>query len=254
MIEKGKWLRTINSCNSNQKLNLLCFPYAGSSASYFFGWKKLFLDYNLYAVKYPMREGRINDIMSSSIQEMAKCIVEENVDVFKNPFLLFGHSLGGIIAYEVACVCEQLLKKSPEVLFVSGSLPPMETKNIIKTSNLSNDNFLEIIKNYEGTPISLLQNQEFNEYYLPILRADFELLEKYNYPKVKKLNCNLVCFFGNKDKTVPTNVINQWDYYTNKSVEKYYFNGNHFFIDDKKEDISILIKESLAKKNKIIIK
>lgn len=248
-MDSNVWIRSMNLDNAaaSEKIkpNLICFPYAGGSASYYFKWKELHEDFNLYAVQYPMRENRICDEMSENIQELAREIVLENTELFQAPFLLFGHSLGGIIAYETACAVRDILNEAPEVLYISGAMPPFKSDRVKKTSHLSKEQFLEVIKDYEGTPEELFLDPAFEEYYLPILRADFGLLERYQWKENKPLSCPIQCFGGNRDETASKTDCMKWSQMTQSYFDYFEFDGSHFFIDQHKSVIQHMIIENM---------
>jgi len=101
---------------------------------------------------------------------------EEELDV--QPFALFGHSLGALLAYEVTKNLSQRKCKVPDFLFISAMIPlHLYKKEIV--SDLNDTEFLEKIAKLDGTSDQFFSSPELIQFFLPILRADFSLLETY---------------------------------------------------------------------------
>ena len=109
--------------------------------------------------------------------EMLVCDITEELKKLNKRLVLFGHSMGGKIAYEVAKKLEDE-GCGAELLIVSGSrVPNVPEPNPVY--QLSDEAFLDAIKRFNGMPKEITENRDIMNFFLPMLRADFELDEKY---------------------------------------------------------------------------
>jgi thioesterase domain-containing protein len=109
------------------KINLLCVPQAGMGAWAFHGWQKKFPDtVDVLPVELPGRNSRMMEPKPSSMAELIKGLADgvKAYGALSKPYVLFGHSLGGWVAYELAA---ELLKRgepAPQLFVVSGVRAP----------------------------------------------------------------------------------------------------------------------------------
>ncbi|MEM9767571.1 MAG: alpha/beta fold hydrolase, partial [Cyanobacteria bacterium P01_D01_bin.71] len=147
------------------------------------------------------------------------------------PFIFFGHSLGGLIAFELARSLRHHQQSLPEALWVSAAraphLPAMEP--IMHT--LPEADFIAELRRYSGTPNEVLDNAELMGLLLPMLQADFALLETYDYQAQAPLPCPITAFWGDRDAIVSFEEIEPWQRHTDKTFTLEKLAGDHFFVD-----------------------
>lgn len=148
---KNRLIEKISGKQEIAKLNLLCFPYAGAGASVYYRWKEYFGNkVMIYAIQLPGRENRISEPMYASVDEIMPDLLEAVGEIVKEKFILFGHSMGAKIAYEL----EKRLEQSgiyARHLIVSGSRPPhIPEPNPI--CNLPKREFIRELTRFAGTP------------------------------------------------------------------------------------------------------
>ena len=195
---KNRLIEKISGKQEIAKLNLLCFPYAGAGASVYYRWKEYFGNkVMIYAIQLPGRENRISEPMYASVDEIMPDLLEAVGEIVKEKFILFGHSMGAKIAYEL----EKRLEQSgiyARHLIVSGSRPPhIPEPNPI--CNLPKREFIRELTRFAGTPKEILGNEEMMNFFIPLLRADFEMDEKYLRKNKVKLECSINAFCGEND-------------------------------------------------------
>lgn len=101
------WVRELR-LSPCPRAQLVCMPHAGGAASFFRGWAgALPWDLDLLALQYPGREDRFGEPCARSIDALAGPAAEALVEYARQPLVLFGHSLGAALAYEVALRLEQ---------------------------------------------------------------------------------------------------------------------------------------------------
>jgi len=149
------------------------------------------------------------------------------------PFSFFGHSMGALICFEVARTLAQQRLPQPQWVFVSGSVPPhrLQPESL---HTLPTQDFIEIVsRRYSGFPPAVLENQQLLELFTPILRADFELIERYRYMESPPLVQKIAAFGGRRDDLVSALELEHWRDLTarSESFRIKLFDGGHFFLN-----------------------
>jgi medium-chain acyl-[acyl-carrier-protein] hydrolase len=112
---------------------LFCFPYAGGAASLFFDWPKQFTQSTqVCPVELPGRGRRIRETPYRRIAPLVHSLFEGLLPYLDKPFVLFGHSVGALIAFEFCRIIHQQTQQIPLALFVSGSRPPQSWRTTKK--------------------------------------------------------------------------------------------------------------------------
>lgn len=242
----NKWIIT-SADKRNAEYKLFCIPYAGGGATVFREWQKHFRDrLCVCSIQLPGRENRMSEPLVNDIHALADMIYEGIKDELNCRFSVFGHSMGGMIAYEVTKRIIENSGKSPEVLFMSGTSLTRRKKKV-PVSELSDESLFDYITNLGGMQTALIQSETIRkmyiETYFPIIKNDYGLIENYTCEPYK-LNCRVRAFAGKKDaeiSDVESLEINQFA----EDFSIKFFDGGHFFINDSLDDICReIIKEA----------
>lgn len=145
-------------------------------------------------------------------------------------FAFFGHSMGGLISFELARLLRRDYGLSPVHLFVSGCSAPQIPDSDPPIHALPEPAFLEELFRLNGTPEAVLENAELMQLLLPTLRADFAVLETYVYAPEPPLNCPITAFGGLQDREVSCDCLEAWREQTNATFSLQVFSGDHFFL------------------------
>ena len=189
--------------------------------------------------------GRSSEKAYKSIAGAADDITKMILTLVGNDrYVIFGHSMGALLAYEtyyrlLDCHCH-----SPEHLFFSGRRPPeMEDKE--KYTHLHDDlTFLKTVSFFGGIPEAMYEPEIMN-IYLPILKADFKILGEYIFrPKLKKIQCDVTVLYGDEDSSTPGHEMEGWRAHTRKRFQMHKFQGGHFFINQEVSAIVSLIVDA----------
>lgn len=231
---KNRWL-VCPQPNSSASTRLFIFPYAGGAPSSFNKWAADFPnEIEVSIVHYPGRGSRFNE---PPIKELF-VLVEEisnaiQVDLDK-PFFFFGHSLGAVLAFEVA----RRITPQPQILFVSACGAPHVPNPNHPIHDLSDAEFIRSLQDLNGLPAEVVSNAELMELLLPVLRADFEAIENYQYASSEhRLECPIIAFGGADDSHVDHVRLDAWEYHTNNSFRSKIFSGDHFFINTARRSV-----------------
>lgn len=215
------------------KLRLFCFPYAGGSAAVFNNWRRyLHKDIELNPLELAGRGKRIYDPLYENIGEA----VEDIYTLIKSklneaPYAFFGHSMGGIIAYELVQKAVNLNNNQPRHLFFSGrGAPHISDEDDDPYWRLPDEEFKEKILELGGTPKEFFEHPELLEVFLPVLKNDFKIAEEYNHSgRICPLDVDISVFIGREEEVTAEQMVG-WKDHTRGLCSIHYFPGNHFFI------------------------
>jgi medium-chain acyl-[acyl-carrier-protein] hydrolase len=146
------------------------------------------------------------------------------------PFAYFGHSLGGLIAFELIQYLRRTQQIEPVHFWVSATRAPHIPAPEPAMHSLPDQELILGLRRYNGTPAEVLENDELMALLLPTLRADFALLETYRYRPQPALNCPITAFWGEQDTIVNSVEVAAWQSYTQGRFQLEMFSGDHFFI------------------------
>src|SRR5262249_33598404 len=154
-----------------------CLPFAGGGAGAFRAWPDgLPADVDVCPVHLPGREARYTEPAIDDVDALVGPLLEGLRPHFDGPFALFGHSMGGLVAFELA---DRLRRRgiAPVWFFASGVRAPHRPGSGRMRHALPHDQFLTAVRELNGTPPELLENPEILDLMLPTLRSDFHLAE-----------------------------------------------------------------------------
>lgn len=154
------------------------------------------------------------------------------------PFFIYGHSMGAIMAFEVAAMLESL-GDVPRAVIATGSAGPDIKREEIRY-NLKDEAFINVLQEMGGTPDEVIQNKELLELFMPIIRADFEVVENPDLPSADALSqVTIYAVMGNNEEHAGK--IANWNNYTKVESNQHLFEGGHFFIQENEEKLAELI-------------
>ncbi|HEV7670276.1 MAG TPA: thioesterase domain-containing protein [Thermoanaerobaculia bacterium] len=226
------------------RFRLFCFPYAGGGASAYRGWAgALPADVEVCPVQLPGREGRLRDRPFDRLEPMIQALADVLVPYFDLPFAFFGHSMGGLISFELARELRRRGGPEPLHLFVSARRGPQVPSREEAIHDLPEPEFSNKLRELNGTPEEVLQHAELMKLLTPILRADFAVNETYVYTPGEPLACGVSAFGGLGDVEVTKEDLAAWNDLTRGRFRLRMLPGDHFFVHSGKE----LILDSLAR-------
>lgn len=233
------------------KIKLFCFPYAGGSATIFAQWKA-YLDKDSPIVLVPIelagRGRRISEPLSHTLEEAVEDVYQLiKTDIADGPYAFFGHSLGGLISYELAQKIKGLQIRQPDHLFFSGKSAPGVPGPVKIQYHLLNDiAFKQEVLKLGGTPPEFFEHPELTDLFLPLLRNDFRLAATgFSGREVMPFDCNISVFSGKEDHRVSMEQLKAWKHYTQGGCAFHYFNGGHFFLHEEAPALLKVIDNTL---------
>ncbi|MFC4536717.1 thioesterase II family protein [Sphaerisporangium dianthi] len=241
MTPARSWLRR-HAPRPYASARVFCLPHAGGSASTYRGWAAAApWDVEFVAVQYPGHEDLLGTGPAGSMRELAAGVaaaVEPLADV---PYLLFGHSMGAVVAYEAA---RRLARRSrgPHRLVVSGRPAPHRSRP--GTVHLSGDDELAAhLARLGGTRDTVLDHPELRAFLLPIVRHDYRLTETYRPLPGPALTAPVTVLYGVDDPEVTREEAEAWGASTTGPCEVLAFPGGHFYIAPDGEPVTAAVVE-----------
>ncbi len=215
---------------------LFIFPYAGGNPATFSKWTAGNIETQI--AHYPGRGSRFNEPPIKRLDALVENILQAIRPSLDKPFAFFGHSMGGLIAFELAQKLRQQNLPRPKCLFVSACAAPQFPDSNPPIHALPDNEFLDALKKFNGIPAEIMNQPEALNILLPILRADFEAVETYHFdPNEPPLDIPIIAFGGLDDERVIRERLEGWANQTASRFEAHNFPGGHFFLNDSRESI-----------------
>lgn len=214
---------------SPPEARLFCFAHSGGVASIFRSWQNYFPpSVEVCPVQLPGRETRFSDPLIFSMDELVKKLVPQILPLSNLPIAFFGHSLGALIAFELAKKIKEIHPSQELSVFLSACCAPDRLRHLTKLHLLPEEAFVKELASYGAMPRALLENKDALRVLLPRLRADFSIFETY-CPIACTIDAPILAFGGLEDDLVPLEDLKAWERYTAKSFSSYFFPGGHFY-------------------------
>lgn len=214
-----------------EKIQLFCLPYAGGSSHIYYEWKhKLASDIEVIPIEYKGHGRFYGDKFYDSIDDASSDICQKITAKIEGEYVIYGHSLGSILAFETTYKLLHSGCRMPNKLILAGIRPPHLIYKDKKYTHLSKEEFMKKVIMMGQTSQEVLDNQELLDYSYEILFADFKIIEMYNPQHLPfKLDIPIVVLAGDRDEEAPEEDMREWSIYTSKTAKLYILEGNHFF-------------------------
>ncbi|MEZ4681370.1 MAG: alpha/beta fold hydrolase [Caldilineaceae bacterium] len=242
-----QWLH-ISQPNPHARLRLFCFPYAGGAASIYRLWHQhLPAEIEVCAVQLPGRENRIREQPFTDVDGVIQALIPNLLPYLDKPFAFFGHSMGTIIAYELAQQLPQHHARMPTHLLVSGRRAPfLPDPEPQLHSYPTDEGFLKLLQQrYNNIPDLILQDEELRKLFVPLLRADFTLVETYQYRAGPRLSCPIVAYGGTEDERASKDDLMAWQTLTESTSALHRLPGGHFYLKDQANALLTIVANYL---------
>lgn len=229
------WLRRQATVRTTESvvIRLFCFPYAGGAANVFRAWAALAgARVDLVAIQLPGHGDRLMEPPIARLSALVPQLADEIRPHTDLPFAFFGHSLGALAAFELTRELRRTATALPVHLFVSGRRAPHLIPSKRPLHALPEAAFRSELRQLQGTPPAVLDDEELMALVSPVLRADFGLCETYNYVDEAALDIPLTAFGGKDDAEATADELDAWSLHSTKFRGVYVFDGGHFFLND----------------------
>jgi medium-chain acyl-[acyl-carrier-protein] hydrolase len=244
--ELAAWLPYRRRYGSVPAARLFCLPFAGGGASTFLAWRDAVPDWlEVCPLQLPGRDQRINERPLRRAAELAVQLIAALQPLLDRPFAFFGHSMGGLVGYEVTRVLRRDGERLPIGLFVSGTHPPHAPSQQPPRHQLNDADLLQHLRALGGTPDAFFRDPALRDLFLPTLRADLELAETYDAEAHEPLPVPITAFYGRSDRFVGADEVREWARYTSSGLRVHAFDAGHFFIRDAQDGVVAAVIEDI---------
>ncbi|MDJ1182481.1 type I polyketide synthase [Roseofilum casamattae] len=230
---------------------LFCFHPWGSSASLFQQWSsQLSSQIEILPIQLPGRQQRIDETPIINFSELIETLGEVIHPYSDKPLALFGHSMGAIVAFEVARVLQNKYNTQPVHLFVSGAKPPSEIAWLDQLLSLSEDEKLQYLLDISDIPETIMSDRALLDEFMTIFNSDLKLVESYTYTPEVTLTCPISSISGIDDPILTSNELSQWSNYSTGSFATNRFPGKHMYFDRSQSLLLKTIDDVLTARHK----
>ncbi|MRV72000.1 alpha/beta fold hydrolase [Duganella sp. FT92W] len=234
------WLISLSELRDDEPVIVL-LPHAGAGASSYFRFAQQITTARPLIVQLPGRENRMNAPLMTDLRACAGTILAElnRCLAGHREVLLFGHSLGALMAYEVArryCEAAQASFTLRHV-FLSGRGAPHAQGRLSAIHDLPDAQFWEEVRSLGGMPDALLSSPELKQLVAPILRADLQMNHDYAFAGEAPLPLPFTVLYGKQDHCAPQADVARWQDLTTAGYASHGFDGDHFFLFSRQSDV-----------------
>ncbi|WP_055495823.1 thioesterase II family protein [Streptomyces sp. TP-A0356] len=224
---------------------LVCFPHAGGSASFYLPVSSaLSPEVDVVAVQYPGRQDRRRERGLTSIAELADGVTEALAAWDDRPLTFFGHSMGSVVAFEVARRMERA-GSGPVRLFASGRRAPSRTRGE-KVHTLHDAAVVAELRSLSGTDTQFLDDEELLRMVLPAIRSDYQAVETYRCDPGATVRCPVTVLVGFDDPKTSLDEARAWEEHTLSGMDLRVFPGGHFFLSEHPADVIAVLTEHFS--------
>ncbi|MDF3147834.1 MULTISPECIES: alpha/beta fold hydrolase [unclassified Streptomyces] len=241
------WFRGVSVPDA--RIRLLCFPHAGGGAVAFHDWAALAPpEIEVVAVQYPGRQDRVYEPCASTMEELADAITTalQRELPGDRPLAFFGHSMGSSVAYEVARRLEDDPSRTLTRLIVSGRQRPRLPQEQAPRPAPTDPEVLDYVRLLDPEGADLYANPELQRVIMPALRADFGILAAYRPTHLHRLGVPVTVCGGDRDPVCTVEDLKSWSDVTTKGLDLRVFEGAHFYLRQRKEELLAFIAAQSA--------
>jgi medium-chain acyl-[acyl-carrier-protein] hydrolase len=161
------------------------------------------------------------------------------------PFAFFGHSMGALIAFELARRLRRGNNTGPQQLLVASRSAPQKPRRQAAIYDLPEREFIEALHSRYNIPLTALGHGELMQLMMPMLRADFAICDTYEYLPEEPLNIQINAYGGLADREVTREELEAWENQTSGTFMLKMFPGDHFFLDSSPSLVTKAISDAL---------
>lgn len=224
-------------------VGLYCFPHTGGAPGEYARWSDDLPGVRVHALRPPGRGSRLHEPSHDRMEELVGAIM--SAVVFEYPFVFFGHSLGALVAFEVARSLRDHGKPLPERLIVSACpAPQLITRGPAPRHLLPNHELLAEIERESGPlPAGVREDPQLLQMSLSGIRADLKMLETYSYRSGDPFAHPINAFSGSDDQIGAS--MTDWRDHTTGHFDIRVFKGDHFYFRQCRHEVLTYMRHAI---------
>lgn len=229
------------------QVRLFCFPHIGGGPSFFRAWVSRFSPHiEVCAIHLPGREERIGEKPILRFESAVKEIAESLTRFLDLPFAFFGHSMGSLIAYEVARTLAHKGNR-PSRIFVSAHRTPWRPVGT-PGGTLGDEEVLQFLRRMKAN-MDVVENDR-EKIFLNIIKNDLALYQSFVAPMyLQKVDCPITALGGSEDTFAPPAAIEEWADLTSAGFSSHILPGGHFYPAQNLNKLVAIIQHHLHRDN-----
>lgn len=232
--------------NPQAAVRLFCFTYAGGGTAFYSTWPAaLPAEVEVCPIRLPGRESRLSEKPYTRVEAIVPPLMEALQPFLDKPFVFFGHSMGGFVAFETAVALRAAALPQPQQLFISGTRAAHLPDPDEPIYHLPREVFISELRRLNGTPEAVLENKDLLDLLLPVIRADFEASDLYKISNLEPLGIPITAFGGTDDPKATPGQLAAWRERTTAAFKLHILPGDHFFLHSQKEALLKLLAAEL---------
>lgn len=183
----------------------------------------------LVPIELPGRGVRMSEPFIDDFDDLVEQLCEEHERHCNGRYALYGHSMGGLVAYAMAMRWRALSRRLPDVFFVSASPAPRHRDPDYFAGKETDAALIADLRRQGGTPEQVFDDKEMRRITLDVLRADYHVCSGYQYRDTPPLATPIHVFAGREDEIKAEHML-AWEAETSARFSLRWFDGGHFFI------------------------
>ena len=217
---------------------LFCFPHAGGGTSLLNGA-------GIVPVRLPGRESRVAEAPFERMEALVSALAAAIAGLLDRPFAFFGHSMGAIVAFELARELHRRGLVPPRMLIASGARAPRYRLGHVPPPEPADDELLAELLRLSGMPEQAFEDAAARDALLPVLRADTHLYRQYVYRTGPPLDVPIRAYGGADDPNITREHLENWAVETTASFAVRRFPGGHFYLQARRDELLACLHEDL---------
>ncbi|WP_424217648.1 thioesterase II family protein (plasmid) [Streptomyces sp. BI20] len=236
----GLWFRRYHP-RPDAEARLICLPHAGGSATAYHRLSALLpAGVEALSVQYPGRQDRRAEPCAATVTELADRLTPLLLPLADRPLILFGHSMGATLGYEIARRLEHGHGILPRALYVSARRSPTSPRT--ETVHLlDDDGVIAEMRALSGTASAVLDDEELLRMALPAIRADYRAAETHEHTPGPPVSCPVHALTGTEDPKATVEEVRAWSEHTTGPFTLHTFPGGHFYLTDHWQTLAHLL-------------
>ncbi|MEU4245476.1 alpha/beta fold hydrolase [Actinoplanes sp. NPDC026619] len=231
---------------ADDRLRLFCIPHAGGAASAFARWQARLGDrVAVLPVQLPGRGRRVGEARIRQIDRLVAELDEHLDQAMRQPFALYGHSMGALIAYRLTRRRQERGARLPDRLMVGACIAPHRRSGVTATTTMSDDELAGWLIAIGGMSPELLRYPKWVRQAIDLLRDDLLLYGSHVPALEAPLPVPVDVFAGTTDPLLPVEEAAHWALHTNAGSATHLMRGGHFFIQESEESFLAALRDRL---------
>ncbi|WP_282089869.1 thioesterase II family protein [Aquimarina algiphila] len=216
--------------NQGDKSKIFFFPHSGSGPGLYMNWGKYLEGFEVIGVQYPGRGSRIAEEFSKTLEELVTSIFNSlDWKSISGNFFFFGHSLGALIAYELAKKIEKNNLPTPKSIIISALPSPISNSYKDRVKIVDEVELIDMMYSLsEELAEEFTKDEDLIALYVEIVNADIALLGTHTPSANDTLDTDIHVFGGTED-SIAINALETWQEHTLSNFSLHLFNGGHFY-------------------------